>query len=69
MTRCRALLLVNLAAMLVTTVAFVGLAALHAGAIEFFFAMISPLMAASHLGSRIVGHYGASGRSHSRRPR
>ena len=70
MTKFRAILLVNLAMMLVTTIAFVGLAALHAGAIEFFFAMIVPLMVAAPLSSWIVVNYDPSGRGRDiRRPR
>jgi hypothetical protein len=61
-TESRALLLVFSVSLLVAIVAILGLSAVNANGSTRFLGAIVPMMIGSYLCSRVVMHYGASGR-------
>jgi hypothetical protein len=62
MTEFRALLLVFAVSLLVAIAAIVGLSAANANGSARFLGAIVPMMIGSYLCSRVVMHYGESGR-------
>jgi phosphotransferase system glucose/maltose/N-acetylglucosamine-specific IIC component len=61
-TKFRALLLVVSATLFVAVAAILGLSAANANGSARFLGAIVPMIIGSHLCSRVVMHYGASGR-------
>jgi hypothetical protein len=60
MTEARAHLLINLVAMLVVGVLFVGLLALRANSAAIALSVIVPAIVAAHLTAKVVVHYSDS---------
>lgn len=60
MTKARAFLLILVGTLLVSTLALLGLSAIHARGPAVSLSVILPLIIGAHLTSRVVTHYGAS---------